>query len=120
MQEQHKAMLIALRDGRYDTETSDAGPPQATAVAPAPPPAPRRLDVDALERAVRAKLASSPTFGMKVRAPKRAREPARPSVLVEGRPGTPKEPARASLKPAAPGKTIDDVIRSYLDEEVER
>jgi len=77
MQEQHKAMLMALRDGAYDEPAAAA----TTAAAPKPT---RTLDRDALDRAAEAKLASS--IALRPRRPKRARRPD-PAELLAPSPG---------------------------------
>jgi len=66
MQEQHKAMLIALRDGMYDE-------PAAAATAPLVPKPAAALDRDALDRAAEAKLAGS--IALRTRHRKRSRKP---------------------------------------------
>jgi hypothetical protein len=85
MQEQHKAMLIALRDGVYD-EPGTAG------LAPKPA---STLDRDALDRAAEAKLAGS--IALRTRVPKRGPKPD-PSELLASSPsratGTHAKPKR--------------------------
>src|SRR5262249_2951171 len=62
MQEQHKAMFIALRDCVYDEEETGpitTGTAAAEKRAPEPEPRSAELDLDALERAAEAKIAES-------------------------------------------------------------
>ena len=124
MQDQHKGLCIALRDGAYDNEGKPApAPAPATAqkrASMAPPaaaptarmsrkaPAPRAaVDVAAFDRAAEMRIAESPI----TRAPKRRRKAAEPAARseVEPAPRTPARPIR--------GKTLDDVILAYLDKE---
>jgi len=86
MQAQHKAMLVALRDGAYD-EPGAAGPP---ALAPKPV---NTLDHDALDRAAEAKLAGS--IALRTRFPKRGPKPD-PSELLAS------SPTRATATHAKP------------------
>lgn len=116
MQEQHKAMCIALRDGHYDTEPQTKPAAPAVQSKPVTPPAaaPRpRVDVETLERAAQAKLAGSAALGPRVA--KRAATAAN-NAARDGAPR--KAPARAAPKPHKV-KTLDDVIRSYLDDDAD-
>ena len=60
MQEQHKAMFIALRDCVYDEDEEPGAQAQPDRrPEPAEPPKRPELDLDALERAAEAKIAQS-------------------------------------------------------------
>ena len=66
MQEQHKALFIALRDCVYDDDEGDTKPlaeakAESDKKVEPPPPEPKapELDLDALERAAEAKIAES-------------------------------------------------------------
>lgn len=138
MQDQHKGMCIALRDGKYDGDAPLAAPaPAATQKrASLPPPAGRvskapgaskraslpppaagsarhtshkavALDLAALDRAAEARIAESPITRASKRRAKGAEAPAR--KVPEPAPRTAAKPIR--------GKTLDDVIRSYLQDE---
>jgi hypothetical protein len=120
MQEQHKAMFIALRDCVYD-EDDELSPAAAAPEKKAEPPEPAKppeLDLDALERAAEAKIAASA-------ASKARTDPRRRGA------GRYKQTAPAHDKPATPSlmpdpkasifngqvlrtKSLDEVILSYL------
>jgi hypothetical protein len=120
MQEQHKAMFIALRDCVYDEDETG---PIATAAAAAekrpPDPEPRssELDLDALERAAEAKIAESAVA--KAQSEARRRGAGRYMQTV------PAQPKRQKSRPPTPetsifggqvlrSKSLDEVILSYL------
>jgi len=108
MRAQHKAMFIDLRDCVYD-EDGDEGDEAAAAA-----PAGRSLDVDALERAAEARLAGFPAP-----AARRPRYQETASAI----------PAQPEPKPAPgasifdghmlAGKSLDEVILSYLADDME-
>ncbi len=132
MRESHKAMFIALRDGLFDDDevagakamaamviTLDGSTtPEASPAPPPPAPTPSaEVDVEALERAAEAKLAS-----------------ATPSRYASTRPAAVTPPPRAPSKPARrpdpasesifggdllSEKSLDEVILSYLAEDVD-
>ena len=122
MQEQHKAMFIALRDCVYDEDQETAQQnaqadktPHAEPEAKAP-----ALDLDALERAAEARIAQSAA----------AKAPADPRRRGAGRyqqtaPVQPKQKAQHKSKAPNPrtslfggqvlrSKSLDEVILSYL------
>jgi hypothetical protein len=126
MQEQHKAMFIALRDCVYDEDDDAAAGVAAAAAAAAPerkpepveaPKAPE-LDLDALERAAEAKIAAS--AAAKARTDPRRRGAGRYKQTAPAR----EKPARPSLMPdpnasifngqVLRSKSLDEVILSYL------
>jgi hypothetical protein len=132
MQEQHKAMAIALRDGLHDEAEAVAEPvPDAAPSVILDVKAPE-LDLDALERAAEAKLAQS--------AAARARKPSGPHARTRDRKSVPprppsqrpkppsqrpsKMPARpspGSVRDAQPANSLDEMILSYLaDDSVDR
>ena len=146
MQEQHKAMFIALRDCVYDEEdaaaaggastaagssaTPSVAPKAAAAASAAPsepesPPAPLpELDFDALERAAEAHIAESAA------AKSRKRPKQRASGRYSQTAPAQKKGSRASTPPAERSsifddkvvlsKSLDEVILSYLaDDKVE-
>lgn len=98
MQEQHKAMFIALRDGIYDEPGPTAAPPPAPKAAPP-------VDRATLDRAAEAKLAGS--VALRSRRKGRGRRPDPPG---------PPAPAPAKVGPAR-NKELDDVILSYLSDD---
>jgi hypothetical protein len=120
MQEQHKAMFIALRDCVYD-EDEDTGvtaaPPDKRPEPIEPPKAPE-LDLDALERAAEAKIAASAAAKARTDARRRgvgrykqtapaAEKPARPSLM-------PDPNASIFNGQVLRSKSLDEVILSYL------
>ena len=135
MQDQHKAMFIELRDCVYDedapasdgpttstTATTAAGPKRGSPPPPppaaAPRPASRPVDIDALERAAEARMAESPV------ARSRA-EPRRGAGRYQQT--LPAQPKHVSRPPPAAsifggevlrGKSLDEVILSYLSDDV--
>ncbi len=139
MQEQHKAMFIELRDCVYDEDgAATPAAPHAEAVAAAAQPselppsqsqavlravaAPLlELDVDTLERAAEARVAESVTGKARAEAPRRGAGRYQQTV--------PAQPTRTrSTRPSATpsifggeitqGKSLDEVILSYLSDDV--
>ena len=136
MQEQHKAMFIELRDCVYDDDEAraEAAPEpvasqQPAAKRPPPPPAPaaskangrpaeKQLDVDALERAAEARMAESPVGRSRL-------EPRRGAGRYQQT--LPAQPKHLSRPPPAAsifggevlrGKSLDEVILSYLSDDI--
>ena len=116
MQEQHKAMFIALRDGEYD---EDGGQPtQEVKSAP--------LDVDALEAAAARLAAQSAPIPIPAPMPTPV-----PASKPSGRYQTTRPAAASAGRPAStpPGsifgsdllseKSLDEVILSYLAEDLD-
>jgi hypothetical protein len=111
MQEQHKAMFIALRDGVYDED----GPQPAQE---GPPTVKQPVDVEALDRAA-ARLAGGPT--------EEANAPQGAGRYQPTRPAQPAPQAGAEAKPSESifgndllsEKSLDEVILSYLAEDLE-
>ncbi len=124
MREQHKAMFIALRDGEYDegeadaeAGSADAPPPdEITSEVPIVPIEP--TDFDALERAA-ARLSSGGE-------PRRQSPPSspglysstRPAVEIAGR-GDSRPPESIFGSDLLSEKSLDEVILSYLSEDLE-
>ena len=125
MQEQHKALFIALRDCVYDEEEDAAQPNaqghKATVVETETETKAPELDLDALERAAEARIAQSAA----------AKAPADPRKRGAGRykqtaPAQPKQKAQRRSKPPSDphasifggqvlrSKSLDEVILSYL------
>jgi hypothetical protein len=121
MQEQHKAMFIALRDCVYDEDddasTVAAAQPEKKAEPPEQPRAPV-LDLDALERAAEAKIAES--AASKARSDPRRRGAGRYKQTAPAH----DKPVQPSLMPdpkasifngqVLRSKSLDEVILSYL------
>src|SRR5215510_6963181 len=129
MQEQHKAMFIALRDCVYDedqTGTHKAVDPAAAAAAAAPEPAsveidtrqPVELDLDALERAAEARIAQSAAARARTKSKPRATGRYAQTAPVQPRSKRQSEapPANASIfnGQVLRSKSLDEVILSYL------
>lgn len=133
MQQQHKAMAIALRDGVYDeTEHALAQPIDALPTAdalPAPaPPAPEiiasapELDLDALERAAEVKLAKSALANARRHAgARRPSGPKKPESIIPAPISATRRPSKMpeavvpiSAQDAQRAKSLDEVILSYL------
>jgi len=127
MQEQHKAMFIALRDGEFDEEPESGEQPLA-GTSPGTQPAEQRaatappVDVDALERA--ADRLSAPSAPQQ-RPP--STRPAGAGVYQTTRPARGVDRTRSDA-PAAESifgkdllseKSLDEVILSYLAEDLE-
>lgn len=130
MRESHKAMFIALRDGLFDADevagakaiaAMEITLPEEGAADPSPTPSSPGIDVDALERAAEARLAES--------------EAARPPSTSPGRYSV-TQPASVTRRSSAPSrptphadsifggdllseKSLDEVILSYLAEDVQ-
>jgi hypothetical protein len=123
MQEQHKAMFIALRDCVYD-EDQEGSKPEVAAVVAAEPPVeverkPVELDLDALERAAEEKIEQS--AAAKARTKPRQRSTGRYSQTV---PAQAKHKRKSDAPPASifsgqvfRNKSLDEVILSYLADE---
>lgn len=123
MQEQHKAMFIALRDCVFDEAEA-----KLTGAAPQPvsrterQTEPPELDLDALERAAEAHLAQS--AAAKVKPARRSgrfaqpvsTQPKAPSGRPSGRPEkrVPNPEASIFNGQVLRGKSLDEVILSYL------
>ena len=129
MQEQHKAMFIALRDCVYDEDQAAPKADPVTGTVSIAEPAveldtkqPVELDLDALERAAEARIAES--AAAKARAKPKPRSSGRYSQTA------PVHAARAKRNSEAPAqnasifngqvlrsKSLDEVILSYLADE---
>ena len=135
MQDQHKAMFIELRDCVYDDDapappreeppTKPHPSPQAGAKRSPPPPpaaatrpASKPVDVDLLERAAEARMAESPVARNRM-------EPRRGAGRYQQT--LPAQPKHVSRPPPAAsifggevlrGKSLDEVILSYLSDDV--
>jgi hypothetical protein len=104
MQEQHKSMFIALRDGLYDGGDDDRdSTEQAIPAAKAPKPAaPRHVDVEALDRAAaRFGAAGAATMSKGMAAPSGEAPRSRPPESIFG-------------GELLSEKSLDEVILSYL------
>jgi hypothetical protein len=127
MQEQHKAIFIALRDCVYDDDEADKKEPEKKAEPPVPPPPepkPPELDLDALERAAEAKIAESAAAQAKVDPRKRGAGRYRQTATTH------RKKDRLSHAPPDPqasifngqvlrSKSLDEVILSYLSDDVD-
>ena len=139
MQEQHKALFIALRDCVYDDDEGDKKPEAGAkpevdakaepdrkpeAVPPPPEPKPPELDLDALERAAEAKIAQS--AAAKARTDPRKRGAGRYRQTA----ATHRRKDRVSQAPPDPqasifngqvlrSKSLDEVILSYLSDDAD-
>lgn len=121
MQDQHKAMFIALKSGEFDED--DVAPDSieiAIDTSPGIEPAAetteeRVVDVDALERAA-SRLAPAAKPASERPPLYQATRPARPE-----RRATPSEPTPESIfgKDLLSEKSLDEVILSYLAEDLE-
>ena len=124
MQEQHKAMFIALRDCVYDEdeEPTQAGAAPGDKKAPLEPePKAPELDLDALERAAEAKIAESAAAKAKATPRRRGAGrykhtvPAQPKLQRESKQPRADTPASIfSTGQALRSKSLDEVILSYL------
>ena len=134
MRESHKAMFIALRDGLFDEDEAAGARAMAEmqitldepTAAPTPASSPE-VDVDALERAAAAKLAAS-----EASKPPSTPSPSSPRY-ASTRPATPVARADGGRSTEAPDpssesifggdllseKSLDEVILSYLAEDIE-
>jgi hypothetical protein len=117
MQEQHKQIFIELRDCVYD-EPEEGAAAATAAPTPEPEPAPE-VDVDALERAANARWAESVAARAPSGLPRRGS--GRYQQTVPAGPGSVLED---SIPPESifggdplSGKSLDEVILSYLADE---
>lgn len=124
MQDQHKAMFIALRDGLYDEEEAPRVPQSVTDEQPTPL---SPIDVEGLDR-----TASAMASGAPLRPPSAPPAPAapgtgkyavtRPAAEPEARPKTmpPPKPAESIFgNELLSEKSLDEVILSYLAEDLD-
>lgn len=139
MQTQHKAMIIALRDGLFDADEVAGAKEFAARVITLEdaPPTSGQVDVDALERAAESYLHGTSTLGA-IAAPTPAAtvEPARsrtPSSSGRYQATQPVKPATHPPRPVVPKprtdslfgdgllseKSLDEVIMSYLAEDLD-
>jgi hypothetical protein len=112
MQDQHKAMLINLRDGGFDEGESPA--------PPAPVPAPvEALDVDALERAAEAHVAESAAAPASSRPPGGGRYQPTVPAQASGATTGPRSSRAESIFGGTllSEKSLDEVILSYLSDD---
>jgi hypothetical protein len=136
MQDQHKAVFIELRDCVYDEDQAEAGMLASPAVSGAhrtalsadkvPGGAPQSetvlkgaIDIDALDRAAEARLAES-TVG-RARGEGARRGAGRYQQTVAVKPGAaPRTPNSTSIfgTDVLRGKSLDEVILSYLSDDV--
>jgi hypothetical protein len=125
MQEQHKAMFIALRDCVYDEDEAPAAAPASAAEAKARAARhtdPPELDLDALERAAEAHLAQSAAAKVKPSSSPRLRTSGRYQQAVPAQQKASQRPDKRTPNPEASifngqvlrGKSLDEVILSYL------
>jgi hypothetical protein len=125
MQEQHKAMFIALRDCVYDedeepTQQQQAAPPEKKP-EPEPVKAPE-LDLDALERAAEAKIAESAAAKARSDPRKRGAGRYKQTAPAHAKPAQSIKPSNLMPDPKASifngqvlrSKSLDEVILSYL------
>jgi len=113
MQDQHKAMFIALRAGTYDdSEDAVAAPPGAASPpgAAATRPKTPKVDVAALEKAAAQLAKGGYTVARKVTPP------ARPASGTGAAGPPPSRPFGADL---VSEKSLDEVILGYLAEELD-
>lgn len=119
MQDQHKAMLINLRDGGFDENDAPAAAP--VAVVASPPAAVDELDVDALERAAEAHVAESAVSRPSTNPPPPASGRYQPTVPAQ-KAGTHTGPRSSRPESIFGGgllseKSLDEVILSYLSDD---
>ncbi|MFW5875528.1 MAG: hypothetical protein ACOCXM_02205 [Myxococcota bacterium] len=113
MQEQHKAMFIALRDGVYD----EGEPAQEPASPPEGPPTDQQpVDVEALERA-----AARLTRDDAAEAPREDQGRYQPTRPAQTQPTAPDPKPAESIfgSDLLSEKSLDEVILSYLAEDLE-
>lgn len=116
MQEQHKAMFIALRDCVYDED--EAGPQQPAADAPTDKMAEPEtsslpeLDLDALERAAELMLAKSAAAKTRRNTAQRGTGRYKQTVATRTKSEHPSKLAKGTELQHA--KSLDEVILSYL------
>ncbi|MEZ4406493.1 MAG: hypothetical protein R3A52_08470 [Polyangiales bacterium] len=116
MQEQHKAMFLALREGQFDAQFADEPAPEA-AVATVPDAGP--LIEAAAEPTPERASAPPPTRAVPPPIPAAARESATPPPPPPAaRASTRAVPLRASAHPAAHERTLDEVILEFLAREL--
>lgn len=112
MQDQHKALLINLRDGGFDED-------QAAVATPAQPSSPDELDLDALDRAADARVAESAASHPSSPPPAGGRyQPTVPAQKASGhtqpRSSRPESIFGGSLLSE---KSLDEVILGYLSDD---
>jgi hypothetical protein len=119
MQEQHKAMFIALRDCVYDEEPAQAPAPREKKISSEVEVKQPELDLDALERAAEAKIAES--AAARAQGDTRKRGAGRYHQTVPAQPKAQRKSKAPSAPPAslfggsvARSKSLDEVILSYL------
>jgi hypothetical protein len=126
MQEQHKAMFIALRDCVYDED--QAGQKADAGAASAPEPAleveskqPVELDLDALERAAEARIAESAAARARTKPKPRSSGRYSQTAPVQVRAKRPSEAPAGNASifngQVLRSKSLDEVILSYLADE---
>ncbi len=143
MQQSHKAMFIALRDGLFDEDEAagaramaameirlEEEPASGVTPIASPEPSSPEVDIDALERAAAARLAEAEA--KQAPAPPARREPTpSPGRYGPTRPAMPITSTRSSKPAARPDpssesifggdllseKSLDEVILSYLAED---
>jgi hypothetical protein len=123
MQDQHKAMFIALRQGQFDEMAGvEVSPAAAVAVAPAPDPVESELETgesNTVPPTSPTPLNPSAVMLAQPPPPPRSNLPAVPSVLP------PPPVAVAVVRPALFGdslvsdRSLDEVILAFLAEELE-
>lgn len=111
MQDQHKALLINLRDGGFDENQAIATPPAAAS--------PEELDIDALDRAAEARVAESAVAGSSSPPPGGGRY--QPTVPAQ-KAGTQTQPRSSRPESIFGGsllseKSLDEVILGYLSDD---
>lgn len=127
MQEQHKAIFIELRDCVYDEDEDEgedggAAPAEAAAEAEAPRDSFDSLDVEALERAAAARSAESAASRARSEPPKRRAGRYMQTVAASEQPpplqGEGQNPQSIFGGQLLNGKSLDEVILSYLADDV--
>ncbi|MDD9935106.1 MAG: hypothetical protein OXT09_15955 [Myxococcales bacterium] len=129
MQNQHKAMFIDLRDCVYDEDEAapDAaktnGEAEGAPAEPAPPVAAPEpvLDVEALERAAEAKIAESAAARVQAGGRRAGRYQQTVAARASSRAETSMPHPDASIfsGQVLRGKSLDDVILSYLSDDAD-
>jgi hypothetical protein len=114
MQEQHKAMFIALRDGIYDEDGGDE------AVSEGPATQKQPVDLEALDRAA-ARLASRSSTGEHAAVPQGAGryQATRPAQAAPAAAPASKPSESIFGNDLLSEKSLDEVILSYLAEDLE-
>jgi hypothetical protein len=117
MQDQHKAMLINLRDGGFDE--NEAGGPAPAAAPAAPAPVADELDVDALERAADARVAESQAHSSVVPPGSGRYQPTVPAAQKASTHAGPRSSRPESIFGGSllSEKSLDEVILSYLSDD---